>query len=282
MNSIEFMPSSQKKIEVKHKYGMENSLFSMHIHNNFEIYFTLSNHNKFCVGTQFYPADKNDVFLFNNTDVHKILVSDPSSYERYVVMFSPSLFPKNDAEFGGLLDCFNNNASGRKHKISLTDEQAETLTEILERMIACNDETVFRSDLKRKLYLAQILLLLNEVRQTDSQQNETLRNDDPRLNEILDYIRTHCAYPVTLDELSKRFYLNKYYLCRMFKNKLGFGISGYIESCRLSNAIPMLREGVPISTVALKTGFGSDTYFISTFKKHFGISPKKYAKEVTS
>ncbi|MFR1982504.1 MAG: helix-turn-helix domain-containing protein [Christensenellaceae bacterium] len=54
---------------------------------------------------------------------------------------------------------------------------------------------------------------------------------------------------------------------RMFKAKMGFGVSNYIDSCRLSNAIPLLREGLPISTVALKTGFGSDTYFISTFKK---------------
>ena len=124
-------------------------------------------------------------------------------------------------------------------------------------------------------------MLLSDVKQTAAQRNDPRTENDPRLNAILDYIRTHCDYPVTLDELSKEFYLNKYYLCRMFKNKLGFGISDYIESCRLSNAIPLLRAGVPISTVALKTGFGSDTYFISTFKKHFGISPKKYVKEVT-
>ncbi len=281
MNRIEFMPSSPKKIEVKHKYGMENSLFSMHIHNNFEIYFTLCDGNKFCVGTEFYPADKNDVFLFNNTDVHKITVTDPDRYERYVVMFAPSLFPKNDPELGGLLECFDGGAAKRNHKISLSDEQAKELTEILEKMILCGNENASRADLKRKLYLAQILLLLSDVKQTAAQRNDPRTENDPRLNAILDYIRTHCDYPVTLDELSKEFYLNKYYLCRMFKNKLGFGISDYIESCRLSNAIPLLRAGVPISTVALKTGFGSDTYFISTFKKHFGISPKKYVKEVT-
>lgn len=66
----------------------------------------------------------------------------------------------------------------------------------------------------------------------------------------------------------------------MFKAKTGFGISDYIESCRLSNAIPLLREGVPVSTVALKTGFGSDTYFISTFKKNLGTSPKQYIKKI--
>ena len=49
--------------------------------------------------------------------------------------------------------------------------------------------------------------------------------------------------------------------------------------CCLSNAIPLLREGLPVSTVALKTGFGSDTYFISTFKKNLGFSPKKYLKQ---
>ena len=92
------------------------------------------------------------------------------------------------------------------------------------------------------------------------------------------YIRKHCDYPISLDELSKKFYLNRFYLCRLFKAKLGFGISDYIEACRLSNAIPLLRQGLSVSTVALKTGFGSDTYFISAFKKNLGFTPKQYVK----
>ena len=115
------------------------------------------------------------------------------------------------------------------------------------------------------------------VREQDSTPSP---REDRRINEIMDYIRNNCNYPISLDMLSEKFYLNKYYLCRMFKAKTGFGISDYIESCRLSNAIPLLREGVPVSTVALKTGFGSDTYFISTFKKNLGTSPKQYIKKI--
>lgn len=279
MNNIEFMPTNQKKIEVLRKTGTENTQFSMHIHNNFEIYFSLCGGNKFCVGHSFYDAEKYDVFLFNNTDVHKISVSDPEKYERYVTMFAPSLF-KNDPELAGLLDCFDAKLPGHCHKIPLTESQAQTLLKLLDDTSACNAEGVTHADLKRKLYLTQILLFINDVKQTAVRENTPGRDDDKRLNLILEYIRAHCAYTVTLDELSREFFLNKYYLCRMFKDKLGFGISEYIESCRLSNAIPLLREGVPVSTVALKTGFGSDTYFISTFKKHLGVSPKKYVKEV--
>ena len=92
----------------------------------------------------------------------------------------------------------------------------------------------------------------------------------------MEYIQKNCEYPISLESISKEVYLNKYYICRLFKQKLGFGINDYIKTCRLNNSITLLREGLPVSTVALKTGFGSTSYFIHTFKQTFGMSPKKY------
>lgn len=169
------------------------------------------------------------MFLFNNTDVHKIDTFDPDNYERYVVMFSPQLFLKSDPELHELLGCFDAGQQNRSHKLSLLPESRQEFLSILQKMIDCEQGAVSHQFLKQRLYLIQLLLLLNDIR-------------------------------------------------RRFKAKMGFGISNYIESCRLSNAIPLLREGLPVSTVALKTGFGSDTYFISTFKKNLGFSPKKYLK----
>jgi len=140
------------------------------------------------------------------------------------------------------------------------------------------DKAAHRS-LKLRTYLIELLLIVNDM-QKAAPREQSAEGEDKRINEIMEYIRANCNYPISLDMLSEKFYLNKYYLCRMFKAKMGFGISDYIESCRLSNAIPLLREGVPVSTVALKTGFGSDTYFISTFKKNLGTSPKQYIKKV--
>lgn len=281
MKNIEFMASGAKKIEISHKVGTKNERFFMHIHNKYEIYLSLSDGNKFCIGDQICDVNRFDMFLFNNTDVHKINVASPETYDRYVVMFSPSLLTK-DEDTALLLNCFDSKLPDHTYKISLSPEQAENAVALLDRMRTCEDEGVAYSQLRQRLLLCQYLLLINDVKKTTVSDPVFISDTgDAQLNRIMEYIRDHCTYSLTLEELSREFYLNKYYLCRMFKNKLGFGISEYVESCRMSKAIPLLRAGLPVSTVALKTGFGSDTYFISTFKKHLGTPPKKYIKEGT-
>ncbi len=277
MKNIAFMPTKNRKIEVEYKVKALEETYSMHIHNDYEIYMSMCNNNKFCVGHKIYDVNRNDVFLFNNTDVHKINVSDPANYSRYVVMFSPSIFSEAESELSDLLRCFDE--PNRSHKLSLSDGQAEDFLFILRKMTECEGEGVSHSFLKLRLYLSQLLLLIQDIRRAAPSIASLSGPEDTRINEIMGFLRERCTDTITLEELSRKFFLNKYYLCRMFKNKLGFGIGEYIESCRLGKAIPMLREGMPVSAVARNTGFCSDSYFISTFKKHLGMSPKKYLRE---
>ena len=111
--------SSISRIEALYKINNSGERFLMHVHNNYEIYVSLSNNNKFFIGHRIYDVNRYDVFLFNNTDVHKINTFDPDNYERYVVMFSPQLFPKSDPELHELLGCFDTSQQNRSHKLSL-------------------------------------------------------------------------------------------------------------------------------------------------------------------
>ncbi len=279
MRKIKVFPSIVKSVEVSHKKGNNGEKLLMHMHSHYEIYFSQSSNNKFFVDNKIYDVQVNDLFLFNNTDAHKIVTSSIDDYDRYVVSFSPKTVTKFDQSMAFLLSGFANTTESRNHKIHLSDEDAQSFLSILNKMIALNDDDTPNKEIKLNLFLLQLLLFINDCLDAQS-LHPAESNEDPRLNEIMKYIQENCSEPITLDLLSNQFGLNKYYLCHMFKAKMGFSISDYIESCRLSNAIPLLCEGMPVYAVALRTGFGSDTYFISTFKKNFGTSPKKYLKKL--
>lgn len=185
---------------------------------------------------------------------------------------------KYDKSLSFLLDCFDAKPS-RRHKISLSASEAETFLSIVKKMMELNSEDSPHKEIKMELFLLQLLLFINECYDKKPHYS-TEANEDPRLNEIMKFIQENYMYPISLDMLASRFSFNKYYLCRLFKEKMGFGINDYIRSCRLSKGIQLLQEGMSVSDVSLKTGFGSDTYFISTFKKYFGISPKQYLKKM--
>ncbi len=72
--------------------------------------------------------------------------------------------------------------------------------------------------------------------------------------------------------------LSKDYLSQLFKKTTGLTVTEYIMKKRLSSAKQLLDRDVSISDTAYALGFCSESYFISCFKKKYGITPKEYVK----
>lgn len=56
------------------------------------------------------------------------------------------------------------------------------------------------------------------------------------LQEIKDYLDTHFAEKITLDALAERFYINKFYLTRVFKEQFGQTVTNYLVQLRITQA----------------------------------------------
>jgi AraC-like DNA-binding protein len=67
------------------------------------------------------------------------------------------------------------------------------------------------------------------------------------------------------------------YLCKIFKAYTGKTPSQYINSVRIENACTEMKQtDKSITQIALENGFNDISYFCKVFKKHKGISAKKY------
>ena len=57
-------------------------------------------------------------------------------------------------------------------------------------------------------------------------------------------------------------------------------LRAYLNKLRLRDSAILLTEtDLPVTEVALDSGFNDTSYFIYLFKKEFGVSPLKYRKE---
>jgi AraC-like DNA-binding protein len=99
-----------------------------------------------------------------------------------------------------------------------------------------------------------------------------------KISSIMDYINENLDKELSLDTLSEKFYLSKYHLLREFKKYGGYTIHQYIHKKRLIAAKTLLREGIQVTEVCTQCGFGDYSNFIRSFKKAFGVPPKKYCK----
>ena len=100
-----------------------------------------------------------------------------------------------------------------------------------------------------------------------------------KVNEVANYICANFAEISSLDRLSERFYISKYYLCRIFREVTGMTITQYVNANRLKAAEKMLRESSEsVIRVAAASGFGNVAYFDRVFRESLGVSPSEYRK----
>lgn len=94
------------------------------------------------------------------------------------------------------------------------------------------------------------------------------------------FIEDNFSQPIHAKDVSNSVYLSYSHLSRLFKKYEGRSINQYLNRVRLINAQLMLKcSGKSIRTIARETGFNSDYYFCSIFKKAYGISPMQYRKK---
>lgn len=100
------------------------------------------------------------------------------------------------------------------------------------------------------------------------------------LQEIKDYLDTHYREKITLDVLAERFYINKFYLTRVFKEQFGQSVTNYLVQLRITQAKRMLRfTDNSIESIAQECGLSDANYFSRLFKKVEGVPPGEYRKQ---
>ena len=98
--------------------------------------------------------------------------------------------------------------------------------------------------------------------------------------EVKEYLEQHYAEKITLDELSKQFFINKYYLTRVFKEQFGQSITAYLTSLRITHAKQLLRfSEKSVEEIGLECGLGQLHYFSRVFKEVEGVAPSVYRSQ---
>lgn len=107
-------------------------------------------------------------------------------------------------------------------------------------------------------------------------------SDTPKhveLRRIKEYLDDNYANRILLNDLSERFFINKYYLTRIFKEQYGSTVNNYVLSKRITRSKQLLRfSGKSIDEIAFESGFGDSHYFCRMFKKVEGITPGDFRK----
>ena len=100
--------------------------------------------------------------------------------------------------------------------------------------------------------------------------------------ELLEYIKLHCAEPLTMEETARANYYNPAYFSRLFKKQTGCTFTEYLTACRVDLACKLLKDTeLKVDDVAVESGFSDRTKFYKVFFEKTGLTPKNYRKSKT-
>jgi len=97
--------------------------------------------------------------------------------------------------------------------------------------------------------------------------------------EIINYIDINLNSKITIDDIQKRVFYNKFYVIKLFKSEVGYTIFDYINHLRIYNSIyDISNTDKSFTRIAFDNGFYSLEYFSETFRRVVGVSPRVYKK----
>jgi len=142
-----------------------------------------------------------------------------------------------------------------------------------------------RSDCKEKdimvvVLLAKLIVNVNKLLGLGVTLHEEARRtkDNSKINDIINFITQNLHRKITLGELEREFFINKFYLCHLFKDTMRCTVTEYISRRKIEVAKEMLNERHLPSHVCAQLGFDDYSNFYRLFKRVTGVSPSEYKK----
>lgn len=97
--------------------------------------------------------------------------------------------------------------------------------------------------------------------------------------DIRRYLDANFNKHISLEFLSKKFFISTPHLCAKYKQYFGTSILNYIIHLKMKRAVDLLKDNnIGIEQIALKLGYKDIKYFSKHFKKNYKVTPSHFRK----
>lgn len=257
--NIEFYDGAT--LTLTHECDVKNNMPRCHVHDRAELYFLTDGVRCLFAGGRMFMLRAGDLLFIPPGVEHRTIDLDGKAYSKLICMLPVSVLP---GTLSGISDVRIVRAVGNDREELYSLVGVLTGGDDLDRIGA-----VFR--------MLSVVLRLPECRERASSLPLG------RMSDILLYIEEHFSERITLTELSERFYISEFYLCRLFKEYAGRTLMSYLTDLRVERAKQLLATtDMHIERIAALSGFGSVSSLGKAFRAALGHSPRAYRAQCRS
>jgi len=243
----------------------------IHTHNCDEILLVRQGNLRNHIGNEVICYNGSCIIYKKQGDPHLTLNIPGILYKRYCIRYSRSVLEKQQIQLP-IMNSF-------LCPIGDKDEILFTYAELLLQEYTPLNHSAKAEQAKTHL-LASLLIKIFETAQEYSMS--TLPTYCAYIRSVLQYIFAHYHENLTLDNISRRFYVGKTKLCRDFRTYTGTSLAAYVTNLRMEHAKDFLLTGNSVRKTAELVGYEYESNFIHVFSKTTGVTPLQFKRNANT
>lgn len=209
-----------------------------------------------------YGMNSGDVLTVFPNQIHGYKTTGHEDY--FITIFPPEFLPEFKDVFSSKIPL---------SPIIHTDNKNQLLIKLIDSILALTERDI---RYKEQIFKGLLLAFFGEVFSGTEFKSIDNRNI-PVINTILNYCNENYRSNITVEKLSDDLHISKYYVSRLFNDKLKIGFNDYVNSLRIADACEMLKgSDLDITEISQNCGFNSTRTFNRAFMKDNGMTPSQY------
>lgn len=253
----------KKEYKLFHIRDKEEKVFDFHYHDFYKIIVFLEGSVVYSIEGKNYELKEGDIVLVAKNEIHKPIVNPNVPYERIVLYLSQSFLSQDKA----LLECFKRARENHTNVMRLSAHDFAKIKELC--LLSEKNEQADNPGhvLYAKLQLLEALLIINDSVYRNGILFEGKVSYDQKIVEVCDFIEEHLSDDLSVDFLSKQFYISKYYFMRRFKEYTGVSLHQYIIEKRLLRTSIYVEDGEKVVNACKQAGFKDYSTYLRAKKR---------------
>jgi len=210
-----------------------------------------------------YELKPGDIVIVSANEIHRPVVDPDVNYERIVLYLSQSFLNQDER----LSLCFETAKENHTNVMRMSGIDYSKLVEILEQALQKEKTDEYGGSLFSKLYVTESLLIINESVHNNGLLFEGYVSYDRKIIEVCEYINSHLNEDLSVEKLSERFFISKYYFMRKFKEYTGVTVHHYILEKRILYTKSLIESGEKITVACVIAGFNDYSTYLRALKR---------------
>jgi len=250
------------------KYEKKANMFDYHAHDFFEIYYLVSGRRTYYIGNEIYTLEQGSLVIIPPYLLHK---TEGDAYERYLITFDEEYLLKKDKSIIEFCKQKDVMVFDKNHYKDIELYFSNINQEFKAKK---NHYELFIESELSKLFVYIFRISKDNIKPHFSLHSE---KQNSMIMKITYYINNNLDKDLSLQSISKKFFISSAHLSRLFKQITGSTYSSYLTINRLNYAIKLFKTtNKNIEQVSYDCGFSSANYMNYVFRRHLNLSPSFY------